>query len=302
VSDSTVGQLVLPNFFIIGAAKCGTTSLYDLLRLHPQIFLPSVKEPQFFSHDDLFAEGIERYARHFARSGGYPARGEATPHYLLHAKAAERIARLIPEAGHRFIAIFRDPVQRAYSLYWNLVAEGVESLPFREALEREPDRIRDPALEREGSLACRYVAGGLYARQLRTWFDRFPRERFCLLFQDDLQRDQAGVLAEVFRFLAVSPNAAAPTSLKSNPSFQPRFRALQTFLRRPHWLKEPLKRVLPEAARRRLSEAVLAWNRRSFRYPPIDPDDERWLRERFAGDVRELMEITGRDLGAWLPR
>ncbi len=293
-------ELVLPNFFVIGAAKCGTTSLYELLGTHPDIFFPELKEPQFFSHDALFAEGVARYARHFEAGRGFAARGDATPHYLAFEKAATRIQALIPEEGHRFIAIFRDPVARAYSLYWNLVAEGVEPLSFPEALRREEERTADVELEQRGSLQFRYVSGGLYARQLRAFLPHFPRERFCLLFQEDLARDPAAILAKVCRFLGVANRSEAPAK-RSNAAFQPRSAWLQRFVRRPHRIKEPLKYLLPEDVRRSITQRVLEWNRREVRYPPLDPSVDAWLRQRFQEDVLDLMAISGRDLSAWLP-
>ena len=111
---------LLPNFLIIGAAKSGTTALYDLLKQHPQVYLPFDKEPLFFSRDDYFAQGAEWYAeRYFKEGESFRARGEATPHYLYWAeKVAPRIARTFGGRPPKFIAIFRDPVQRAYSWYW----------------------------------------------------------------------------------------------------------------------------------------------------------------------------------------
>ena len=98
-----MSQPVLPNFFILGAAKCGTTSLYEALKKHPEIYLSATKEPRFFCNDEVFEEGIEHYANsHFAGSGGWLARGDASPHYLVFEKAAARIRELIPEPSKVF--------------------------------------------------------------------------------------------------------------------------------------------------------------------------------------------------------
>lgn len=87
-------QILLPNFFILGSAKCGTTALYEVLKHHPEIYFPLAKEPQFFSNDNLYVKGLEYYSKiHFSKSHGYKAVGEATPHYMYYKKVAERIAK-----------------------------------------------------------------------------------------------------------------------------------------------------------------------------------------------------------------
>ena len=145
--------MLLPNFFILGSAKCGTTALYEVLKHHPEIYFPLVKEPQFFCNDDLYAKGLNFYSKtYFCKSHGYKAVGEATPHYMYYKKVAERIAKDIPGENQRFILILRDPVKRAYSLYWNMVKEGYENLSFSDAIEAEKERIKDQSLEKAGTL------------------------------------------------------------------------------------------------------------------------------------------------------
>jgi len=291
-----------PNFFIIGAAKSGTTSLAEALRRHPDVFVSRVKEPQFFSVDALWDRGVGDYvSSHFSGAGRFSARGEATPHYLVFEKAARRIREALPPESHRFVAIFRDPVARAYSLYRNMVSEGFEELSFEEALAREAERSGDPDLEARGSLLFRYYGSGLYARQLEAYFRHFDRERFLLLLQEDLIRDPADVLRRLCRFLDVREDVDLRGAEVANPAGEPRSMALQRFLRQPHWIKEPLKRILPEPVRLRLARRVLDANKRVGANPAMDPDTERALRERFRDDVTAFAAIVGRDLSHWLP-
>ncbi len=136
---------ILPNFLIIGAAKAGTTSLYDLLKQHPQIYLSFVKEPMFFSHDDNYRRGPEWYARaFFSGAQGCLERGEASPHYLYWSeKVAPRIKMVYGQMPVKYIVILRDPVERAYSWYWNMVKEGMEDLPFETAVDLEEERLQE---------------------------------------------------------------------------------------------------------------------------------------------------------------
>src|SRR3712207_4809254 len=106
----------MPNLFIVGAAKAGTTALYDYLAQHPEVFLSRVKEPMFFSREDYYARGLDWYeAEYFGGAEDYPVRAEATPHYLYWSeKVAPRIKEVYGERPVKFIASFRDPVSRAY--------------------------------------------------------------------------------------------------------------------------------------------------------------------------------------------
>jgi len=292
----------IPNFFIIGAAKSGTTTLANALRRHPEVFVPEIKETQHFSDDERYRRGMEEYVRqHFAGAGRFQARGEATPHYIVFEKAARRIRESLPAASHRFIAIFRDPVERAYSLYWNMVYEGFETLEFEDAIEQELERIRDPELEAHGSMRFRYFSSGLYAQQLQSYYRYFERNCFLLLFQEDLRRDPRAVLSDACTFLGVRPDLDLGGGEVANPAGLPRSIGIQRFLRGPHWVKDSMKRLIPERARQRLVASLLNWNKRVVAYPPMRARTESMLRERYREDVQALETISGRDLTLWLP-
>lgn len=293
----------VPNFFVIGAAKSGTTTLYEMLRRHPEAFVPIVKEPQFFSNDDHFAGGLERYLRtHF---GPAPARaravGECTPHYIVFEKAARRIRELLPPESHRFVLILRDPVERAYSLYWNMVAEGVETLSFEEALAAEADRIRDPELERLGSLRFSYFTSGCYGSQLEGWLRHFDRSRFLILRFEELRSEPRLTFQRLAGFLGLPSEGPVTETSVSNPSGMPRFPRLHRFLREPHPVKEPFKAMLPHAVKHRILNLAFAWNRKPRRYEPMRPETAAALRRRFAADVEQLSRLSGEDFRAWLP-
>jgi hypothetical protein len=293
----------LPNFFILGSAKCGTTSLYHLLRAHPEVFLPVVKEPEFFSNDLHFSAGIDAYSRtHFRGAESRAARGDATPHYIAFEKVARRIKDLIPEEGHRFILILRDPVERAYSLYWNLVYEGHETLDFEEALEREDERSRDPELDRMGLVRFRYFSSGLYGAQLEAYLRYFSRERFLILLQEDLRRDPKAVIQRICGFLGISPDYELPEEVGGNPAGRARSKRLHGFLRNSHWIKEPLKALIPHELKHRILQRLFEWNKRAEAYPPLEPRVADALRERYREDLNLLMELSGLELSHWLRR
>jgi len=196
----------LPDFLILGAQKAGTTALYAYLRRHPEITGPVYKEVSFF--DRHYVHGERWYRAHLPiRHGGIA--GEASPSYLFHPLAPERVARMLPDA--RLIAILRNPVDRAFSQYQHEVALGREELSFDEALAREDERMRgeiermlgDPAYFSYAWWNHTYAARGRYAEQLERWFEVFPRDRLPVLLTDELAADAAGTYLRVLDFLRV---------------------------------------------------------------------------------------------------
>jgi hypothetical protein len=291
----------LPNLIIPGAAKSGTTTIHHYLAQHPRVYLPHVKEPHFFSNDRVWERGVEYYVHtHFERSAGFAVRAEATPHYLFYEKAAQRIAQVLPASHQRFVIVLRDPVARAYSLYWNMVHEGHETLSFEEALAHENGRAGTREIEQIGGIRWQYFESGRYANQLECWFRYFDRSRFLFVLSEDLQSDPLATMSRVFGFVGL-PALDSLDTVAKNVAALPRSRALQHFLRRPNRARRVLGALVPERWKRNFAERILRANRRPFDYPPMHAETERTLRERFAADVEHLQSLIERDLSAWLP-
>ena len=292
----------LPNLFIPGFAKAGTTALASALSDHPSVYVPFSKEPHFFSNDTLWSEGLRGYIeRHYKDAEQFPIRVDATPHYLFYPKAAKRIAETIPEQDQRFIVMLRDPVARAYSLYWNMRHEGHEMLSFEDAIRAEEERTRTHgvAVASRGNLRFQYVASGLYASQLEAWFPHLPRARFLYVFMDDLESDPSSVMREVIKFTGLGTSQQLSIQ-RRNESASPRSMRFQRWLRDPSPGLRPLRRMLPAAWRDRIVASLLKLNRRRKSYGPMNPSTEHVLRERFSEDIRGLERITGRDLRMWM--
>jgi Sulfotransferase domain len=202
---ATASVRPLPDFLILGAQKAGTTALYAYLRWHPQITGPSFKEVSFF--DRHYARGERWYRAHMpVRRSGIV--GEASPSYLFHPSAPERVARMLP--GARLIALLRNPVDRAFSHYQHEVALGRETLSFEEAIDREGERMRgelermlaDPGYFSYAWWNYTYLARGRYAEQLERWFEALPPERLLVVPTDDLRDAPRETYARVLEFLA----------------------------------------------------------------------------------------------------
>ena len=287
-------SIARPNFFVLGAGKCGTTTLHEVLSAHPHIFMTKQKEPHFFDTDTYYNRGLDRYLRdHFRGAAGFKARGEATP-CLRSEKARDRIRGNLGK-DLRFVVILRDPVKRAWSHYLHECRTGVETESFERALELEPTR-----LSAAGPARTAYFGAGLYARQLRVWFEAFPREHFLVLLTEDLAERPAAVARQAFAFLEVDPDVELPPPSPANVAWTPRYPRLTAALNPRVGIMATLKHLVPYSAGERVARLINRWNRRPLeRAPTIDPAIARALRRRYCDEVLAVEEIIGRDLGMW---
>jgi hypothetical protein len=289
-------SIARPNFFVLGAMKCGTTTLHGLLAAHPHIFTAKEKDLRFFDDDTYYNRGLDRYLRdHFRGAAGFKARGEATASYLASGrKARDRIRRDLGK-DLRFVVILRDPVKRAWSHYLHQCCDRIETESFERALELEPRRL--PAGK---PASTTYFLDGLYAHQLRVWFEVFPREHFLVLLTEDLAERPDSVARQAFAFLDVDPDVELPLSSPANVRGTPRHARLAAALNRPGVIMATLKHLAPYTSRQRVRRLINRWNRRPFeKTPTIDPAIARALRRRYCDEILAVEEIIGRDLGMW---
>lgn len=284
---------------ILGAARCATSSLHDLLRQHPEVCASSPKEPFFFEDRDEYEKGIGYYQhRYFPHWSGQRVVVEGRVANMVLPYVAPRIKATFPEA--HFVVALRDPVERAYS-HWSLKhALDLEPRDFDTAIARSRRRLETgnpldgPDAEHLWRAAiCRnpqlvaydvYVEAGQYAHHLKRFFALFPRERFFIVSLGEMQRDPAGVAHRLFQFAGLDP-ARGPVSLPhSNASSMtgPRFlHRIDNALR--------LHALLPMSWRLRLRR----WTSPLQRRHPPRPETMVWLREYFAPHDQELCRLMG---------
>lgn len=196
-------KLRSPDFIIIGSPRCGTTSLYKYITSHPQILPAANKEICFFS--EHFNKGLAWYQAHFPPQidAHHFLTGEATPTYLTHPLAAERLHGCLPKV--KLIVILRNPGDRAFSHYQMLVRRGTESRSFESAIEAELKLLGDAT---DASLAdrnhwkdCNYIYKSLYFYSLKQWMKLFPKQQFLIVQSEDFYANPAATLSQVFEFL-----------------------------------------------------------------------------------------------------
>ncbi|MBO0347766.1 sulfotransferase domain-containing protein [Phormidium pseudopriestleyi FRX01] len=201
----------MPDFLIIGTQKGGTTSLYNYLIQHPQILPATQKEVHFF--DLNFHQGVEWYRQQFPpqETEKQMLTGEASPYYLFHPLVPRRVKDLFPQV--KLIVLLRNPVGRAWSHYNHEVRWGFETLSFAEAIAQEPVRLAgevekmfaDPNYYSYNHQHYTYLSRGIYANQLNSWMELFPKEQFLILSSEAFYANPAAILAETLAFLGLPP-------------------------------------------------------------------------------------------------
>jgi hypothetical protein len=302
----------VPDFFVVGHPKCGTTALYEMLMRHPQIYMPPGKEPWFFASELLVntpprpsgtPRTLEEYKRWFAGAMPDQLVGEATSLYLWSRAAAGGIAEVRPDA--RIIAIVREPAAFLRSLHLEFVQIYVETEPdFRKAMSLEEGR-------REGRHAGRYSYWPQalmysdyvrYVEQLRRFHSVFPPEQVLVLVYDDFRRDNEATMRRVLRFLEVEEDHPIEVT-EANPTVRVRSQRMHELVHALYVghgpvsraLKASIKAVTPRRMRRK---AIFGAQKRLVFAEPLPPDEAfmNELRRRFKGEVVALSEYLDRDL------
>ena len=297
--------MVAPNFFIVGAPKCGTSALYAYLREHPDVFLPRVKEPHFFCRD---FPGLRRfpseaeYLRLFQDAANGQRVGEATSRYLYSEEAVAEIERFCPQA--QYIVMLRNPVDLVHSLHGQLVYQYSEDvLDVEEAWQLQDTR-------REGKRippSCPSVSELLYgdvARlgfQMRRLFDTVPEDRVHVILYDDFCHDLPQVYSETLRFLGLRQDGRSAFP-RVNPAKTYRSALLARLMFDPPFPLDVVKARLKQSfGWKETSVGRWLYARMTVpqKLPPLSASFRNVLQAYFAEDVAALEEILQRDLSNW---
>jgi hypothetical protein len=268
-----------PNFLVIGAMKCATSTLWAHLNRHPQIFMASEKEPGFFCRDEVFARGWEWYESLFAGAEGKQALGEATNGYSMQMRfpmAARRIGEHLSCA--KLIYIVRHPLQRIESHWRNMLILGHDT-PFDDLLSYWPDAVDTSS----------------YWRQISAYRSHFPDEQILVLFYEELVTDADMVLKRCFDFLGVEPLPLIDAALAVNVSSYQRIDGSLIRLIRNIPGVELLKQAAPQ-----FSRAVGARLRRPMPDRPVWPAAlRRQVIAQLAPDTAAFLGHYGKPAGWW---
>jgi hypothetical protein len=291
---------MMPNFLIVGAAKAGTTSLYEYLRQHPDVYMPEWKELSFFIGDPFGPLHRVRkgrsYSKVFSDVRDQTVVGEASTSYLFDKQAPILIKRKIPAA--KILIILRDPVAMSYSLYNHQVRrEGETLMSYKAALEAESDRRQDSEFQKKcygWHANYYYYHRGLYYGQVKRFLDIFGENRIKIFLFEELTNDTVRAVQNAYRFLGVE-DSFIPDIKVHNPAGGivniPRF-----------WTDKGLfLKTFQFAFSKNLFKKVPHLIRNIGRKspPPINPVLASELRMKFYEDICRLEQLIGKDLSAW---
>ena len=281
------------NFLIIGAQKAGTTSLFNYLKQHPDIYFSEVKEVTYFVFDHLYNKGEKYYHSFFPNYKNQKAIGSAYVHMLPCAKCPQRVFAYNP--AMKFVVILRNPIDRAYSSYYYALKNSWEKpeISFSDAFQIEKERITAENYD------LTYFYNGLYHQHLSNWIKYFPRENFLILTQQELKSGTDKTMTKIFNFLGVE-NMLVDTNKKYNVASDVHSKSLQKLmLDKENKLVRMLGNIIPQKTkvfiRSKVFPLVYRANVKENEEPvkPLDEKTRKTLSAYFENDLALLKKDFG---------
>lgn len=294
LAKDVITRELWPNFFIVGAMKAGTTSLYYYLNGVQGIYLSPNKEPHYFAAEDMplnsriVIRDKKKYLSLFASVKDEEAIGEASTNYLYSRNCPRRIHEVIP--GARIIMILRDPIQRAFSHYLFNVRNknlGIHKMSFLEAVKRDYG-----SKEKGIGISLLYVEKGLYCEQVARYFDLFGKKQVKILIFEEFIKNTYDKIKEVLEFLNVNANPPANINETYDKFFIPNNALSHSIL--ANLKVQKLASILPESRLKKIVRTSLLGS--SLPKPEISADARMFLADIFRDDVKNLESLLGRSL------
>lgn len=303
--------MALPNFLIFGVQKAGTTSIYNYLNQHPQVYVSPRKETDFFGRElvDGVATSQGKAVPQLTRGGRQQillladyqalfegvtdevAIGEASPNYLfLHQQAVPNIQKYVPEA--KLIAVLRNPISRAYSDYLMHVRQVVGNLkPLSEQVETSAN-------------SSHTLLKGLYYEGTKHFIETFGSEQVKIFLYDDLRKDAGQLMRDIYNFVGVDSSFEADTSERGQTAQVPKNQSVNKLLQTQNPLRAAvgtvLRTVVSEENRQKLRSRLIAANSQGKEGLPLSDEDRLLLQDYYREDILRLQDLIGRDLSGWL--
>jgi len=290
-----------PNFLVVGAAKSGTTSLFNYLNQHPDIYIPEVKECRFFSQlpknfNGLGAEffpnsGITDEKEYFNLFKGFEDKvcGDISNDYLYYYE--ESIVNIKKYLGDevKILIILRNPIDRAYSNYMHAIRDGWENLTFEESIIQESSRIKE-----NWGWSYHYVKTGFYYNQVKAYVDNF---KYIKIYLYDELKDSENFIGSIFEFLNVKKINIENRQKVFNASGYPKNKIIQKFINNESILKKIIKPIAKKIFPQNSLNIIKSNNLKKV---PLNLKTRQYLQDVYIEDIEKLSNLIDRDLTHWI--
>jgi hypothetical protein len=292
-----------PNFFIVGAPKCGTTAMNDYLDQHPDIFMAK-KEMHYFGKDLKTKQKLSEpeYLKHFNSAGNKKIVGEASVWYLFSERAAEEIREFAP--GAKILIMLRNPVDVIHSLHSQHLYDGNEDVPdFETALSLDEERKKGVHLPDSVDYFALppYKDSVLFSNQVKRYLDVFKKENVRVILYEDFIGNTKKIVSETLEFLGINNKFQIDYKVV-NPNKRIKWFYLHRLIKKPPLkLKRMIRIILPvRKIRHSIMFRLFTWNVREQGRKKMSKDLNSKLKDFFKDDIHSLGQIIDRDLSAWL--
>jgi len=283
----------------VGTQKGGTTSMYEILKKHPQIFMPETKELHFFDRDEQFKQGTQWYIdEYFSDAGNKTAIGEVTPNYMFIESVPERIFNSLG-SDIKFVFIFRNPADRAFSHYQMCIHRNTESQSFADAVDLNIELLKSGQIARAEK---HYINRGFYDEQVERYLKYFPIENMLfLLFEEDLVDNRKETFFRIYDFLGVKRINISP-NVKSLSSGETRSETMDGVLNSQHLLNRIAKAIIPSPNLRTNIKFYLNKLNKKKQESQSEVSNIKagLINNVYKTHILKLQDLIGRDLGSWI--
>ena len=289
----------LPNYLFIGAAKSATTTFFDILKKHEDIFVPKFKEPHFFNIDENYLKGLDWYKKtYFKDINNESIIIDFTPTYLYYKLCAERIFdSLGPNV--KFVIILRNPIDRAYSHYNHSKRDGHEVSSFEDAIKLENERIEKFRDKNDflSELRCSYISQGLYFEMISAYLKYFDLNNFFIInFESEVVQNLDQTLLKLSKFLKIDLSNL-DYEIHSNKSGKPKYKLLQNIITNNNLFRKILKMIVPQKQRQIIRNKIKNFNKEDFVYLQLSEEKRRQFFEKyFRKDIMKLENLIGKKM------
>ena len=292
--------MILPNFMCIGAAKSGTTTLFEILKQHPNIYVPLFKEPRFFDFNESYNKGIDWYSdTYYSNVKEEYTIGDFTPSYFFNKDTPQRIYKHLNN-NIKFIVILRNPVDRAYSHYLHTLRDEREKLTFKDAIKKEQSRMikYEQKMDYVNILRHSYISQGMYGKLLQRYLEHYKLEHFLILhFEEDFLLNRKKTIKRVFEFLEIPNNDNININILANKASKARFKTIKKLMQKKGLWRNSLKNIIPHQIIQIVKNNIQKYNTVEYNPPKLKAEYRKFLmEEHFNSDILILESIIKRKM------